>query len=131
MILRQNVAQVAAALRHSTPGIRRVALAHADGEPFADDLTVGDPATDDPAADPVRFAALAAATVELAQRSSAVGGLGGVAAVTVRGPDSTLLVTPVGAAWVLAVVAEPQVNLVLLDRILGRQVEHLIGLDGG
>jgi predicted regulator of Ras-like GTPase activity (Roadblock/LC7/MglB family) len=122
VIDRQSALHTAAAVRHAVPGVRRVALVRRDGATFSDD---------GPAEDHDRFAGLVAATAEIAHRTSGALDLGGLHTCVVRAAEGTVLVTPVGTTWALAVVTEPQVNTVLLDRVLRPQVEHLIALDGG
>ncbi len=122
MIIKRSVRQVAATVRHAVPGVLRVALARRDGTPFSDD---------GPDGDHERFAALVAAITELSARTSEAVRLGELRSSVVRSAEGTVLVVPVGSTWALAVVAEPQVNIVLLDRVLGPQAEHLIALDLG
>lgn len=121
MIIRQNGMQVAASLRHAVEGIRRVILVQRDGTPFSDD---------GPEHDRDRFGALVVACVEMAHHTAAGAELHGLATCVVRTDEGAVVATPVGDRFALAVVAEPQVNLVLLQRALAPQVEHLLSLDG-
>jgi len=121
MIIRQNGLQVAATLRHAVEGIRRVVLVQRDGTAFSDD---------GPEHDRDRLAALVVACVEMAHHTAAGASLTGLATCTIRTEDGAVVATPVGDRFALAVVAEPTVNLVLLQRVLQPQVEHLLSLDG-
>jgi predicted regulator of Ras-like GTPase activity (Roadblock/LC7/MglB family) len=121
MIIRQNGLQVAASLRHAIEGIRRVILVQRDGTPFSDD---------GPEQDRDRFAALVVHCLEMAHHTAAGADLHGLATCTVRTDEGAVLVTPVGDRFALAVVVEPQVNLVLLQRAIAPQVENLLALDG-
>ncbi|WP_158609657.1 roadblock/LC7 domain-containing protein [Cellulomonas triticagri] len=122
MIIRQNAQQVAASLRHSVAGVRRVTLVQRDGTPFSDD---GPEHTRD------HFAALVIAGVEMAHHTAAGAELTGLATFTVKTDDGAVVATPVGDRFALAVVVDPGVNLVLLQRAMAPQVEHLLALDGG
>jgi predicted regulator of Ras-like GTPase activity (Roadblock/LC7/MglB family) len=122
VIVRQSALHTAAAVRHALPGVLRVALVRRDGSTFSDD---------GPAEDHDRFAGLVAATAEIAHRTTGALDLGGLHSSVLRAAEGTVVVTPVGTTWALAVVTEPQVNTVLLDRVLRPQVDRLLALDGG
>ncbi len=122
MIIRQNAQQAAASLRHAVPGIRRVVLVQRDGTPFSDD---------GPEHDRDQLAALVIAGVEMAHHTAAGASLTGLATFTVKTEDGAVVATPVGDRFALAVVVEAGVNLVLLNRAMQPQVEHLLALDGG
>lgn len=122
MIIRQNAQQVAASLRHSVAGIRRVTLVQRDGTPFSDD---------GPEHNRDHFAALVIACVEMAHHTAAGAELAGLATFTVKTDEGAVVATPVGDSFALAVVVDPGVNLVLLQRAITPQVEHLLSLDGG
>jgi predicted regulator of Ras-like GTPase activity (Roadblock/LC7/MglB family) len=121
MIIRQNGLQVAASLRHAIGGIRRVILVQRDGTAFSDD---------GPEHDRDRLGALVVHCLEMAHHTAAGAELHGLATCVVRTDEGAVLVTPVGERFALAVVVEPQVNLVLLQRAITPQVEHLLVLDG-
>jgi predicted regulator of Ras-like GTPase activity (Roadblock/LC7/MglB family) len=122
MIIRQNGLQVAASLRHAVEGIRRVILVQRDGTPFSDD---------GPERDRDRLGALVVASVEMAHHTAAGASLTGLATCTIRTDDGAVVATPVGDRFALAVVVEPSVNLVLLQRVMQPQIDHLLALDGG
>lgn len=77
-------------------------------------------------------AAVAAATV-LAVGYQAVGAftLGALQVTTVRGPDGCVVVYPIDARHLLTVVTDPNVNLVLLDRVAQRLAAELAKADEG
>jgi predicted regulator of Ras-like GTPase activity (Roadblock/LC7/MglB family) len=118
MIVRQHALGVAATLRSEIPGIRRVLVARTDGLPFYDD---GDPALHDSSA------AVVATVLGIAQQSGMAFGLEGLEMTTVRGPAGSMVVYAVDDHHLLAVVTEPKVNLVLLDRVVLRLIAGMVG----
>lgn len=118
MIVRQHALGVAATLRHEIPGIRRVLVARTDGLPFFDD---GAAELHDSSA------AVVATVLGIAQQSGLAFGLDGLEMTTVRGPAGSMVVYAVDDHHLLAVVTEPKVNLVLLDRVVVRLVAGMVG----
>jgi predicted regulator of Ras-like GTPase activity (Roadblock/LC7/MglB family) len=117
MIVRQHGIGVAASLRAEIPGIRRVLVARTDGLPFYDD---GDPTLHDSSA------AVVATVLGIAQQAGMAFGLDGLEMTTVRGPSGSMVVYAIDDHHLLAVVTDPKVNLVLLDRVVLRLVAALV-----
>ena len=118
MIVRQHALGVAASLRTEIPGIRRVLIARTDGLPFYDD---GDPTLHDSSA------AVVATVLGIAQQSGMAFGLDGLEMTTVRGRSGSMVVYAIDDHHLLAVVTDPKVNLVLLDRVVLRLIGGLVG----
>ncbi|WP_432546192.1 roadblock/LC7 domain-containing protein [Kineococcus sp. SYSU DK004] len=122
MIVKQHALRVSAALRREIDGVRRVVIARTDGLAFADD---------GPEHDHEATAAITATVLGIAQRAAASSGLGDFRTTTVRGADGCLVVHAVDSTHLLAVVTDPMVNLVLLDRVAARLVGDLAGAEAG
>lgn len=118
MIVRQHALGVAASLRNEIPGIRRVLIARTDGLPFYDD---GDASQHDSSA------AVVATVLGIAQQSGMAFGLDGLEMTTVRGHAGSMVVYAIDDHHLLAVVTEPKVNLVLLDRVVLRLIAGMRG----
>nr|WP_218885344.1 roadblock/LC7 domain-containing protein [Kineococcus aurantiacus] len=110
------------ALRRDIDGVRRVLVARTDGLAFHDD---------GPERDHESAAAIVATVLGVAQRASADHALGPFVQTTVKGADGSLVVYGIGTTHILAVVADPGVNLVLLDRLALRLVGELAGAESG
>ncbi|WP_432511120.1 roadblock/LC7 domain-containing protein [Kineococcus sp. SYSU DK001] len=122
MIVKQHALRVSGALKRDVDGVRRVLIARTDGLAFHDD---------GPERDHESAAAIVATVLGIAQRATAAGGLGPFQVSTVRGADGCLVVYGIGSTHILAVVTEPRVNLVLLDRLALRLVGELVGAEAG
>nr|WP_240897656.1 roadblock/LC7 domain-containing protein [Kineococcus vitellinus] len=109
-------------MKRDIPGVRRVLIARTDGLAFHDD----GPESEHDAA-----AAVVATVLGIAERAADTAGLGAFSSTTVKGADGTLVVHAVDTSHLLAVVADPQVNLVLLDRLARRLVAELAGAEAG
>ncbi|KQR08503.1 roadblock/LC7 domain-containing protein [Cellulomonas sp. Leaf334] len=115
MIVRQHALQIAASVRRDLDGIRRVSVVRTDGRPFFDDPG------DDPAGEgPDAVAAAVAGTVSYARRTGTALATGSIDAITVRGREATVVAQPLDDLHVLVVTCAPDVNLVLLGRVLAR-----------
>lgn len=115
MIVRQHALQIAASVRRDLDGIRRVSVVRTDGRPFFDDP--GDTPT---GSDPDVVAAAVAGTVSYARRAGTALATGPIDAITVRGREATVVAQPLDDLHVLVVTCAPDVNLVLLGRVLAR-----------
>ncbi|WP_315096019.1 roadblock/LC7 domain-containing protein [uncultured Cellulomonas sp.] len=115
MIVRQHALQIAAVVRRDMEGIRRVSVVRTDGRPFFDDP--GDPPTGE---DAEAVAAAVAATVSYARRAGTALATGAIDALTIRGREATVVAQPLDDLHVLVVTCGPDVNLVLLGRVLAR-----------
>ncbi|WP_421743098.1 roadblock/LC7 domain-containing protein [Cellulomonas sp.] len=113
MIVRQHALQIAAVVRRDMEGIRRVSVVRTDGRPFFDDP--GDTGEDSEA-----VAAAVAATVSYARRTGTALATGAIDALTIRGREATVVAQPLDDLHVLVVTCGPDVNLVLLGRVLAR-----------
>ena len=122
MIVKYHATRASLALKRDVPGVRRVLIARTDGLAFHDD---------GPEHDHDSAAAVVATVLGIAERAAATAGLGAFTSTTVRGADGALVVHAVDAAHLLAVVVDPQVNLVLLDRLARRLVAELAGAEAG
>lgn len=122
MIVKQHVLRVSGALKRDVEGVRRVLIARTDGLAFHDD---------GPENDHESAAAIVATVLGIAERAAAANALGPFQVSTVRGADGCLVVYAVGGTHILAVVTDPRVNLVLLDRLALRLVGELVGAEGG
>ncbi|NAZ77217.1 dynein regulation protein LC7 [Kineococcus sp. T13] len=122
MIVKYHATRVSLALKRDIPGVRRVLIARTDGLAFHDD----GPESEHDAA-----AAVVATVLGIAERAADTAGLGAFSSTTVKGADGTLVVHAVDTSHLLAVVADPQVNLVLLDRLARRLVAELAGAEAG
>jgi predicted regulator of Ras-like GTPase activity (Roadblock/LC7/MglB family) len=121
VLLQVHAKRVALTLRREITGVRRVLLARTDGLPFHDEVvdeTV--PATDQESA-----SAVVAAMLGLAEYVSATSRHGELGSAIVRSAEGCLVVYRAGAYHVLAIYAEPSVNLVLLDRLARKLVGDL------
>ena len=115
MIVRQHALQIAASVRRDMDGIHRVSVVRTDGRPFFDDPGEGTAGED---ADVV--AASVAGMVSYARRSGTALATGAIDAITVRGREATVVAQPLDDLHVLVVTCAPDVNLVLLGRVLAR-----------
>ncbi|ABS04505.1 roadblock/LC7 domain-containing protein [Kineococcus radiotolerans] len=122
MIVKQHAIRAGTTLRRDIPGVQRVLVARTDGLAFHDD---------GPERDHESTAAVVATVLGIAQRAAADNALGPFLLTTVKGADGCLAVYAVGATHVLAVVTDPSVNLVLLDRLALRLVAELAGAETG
>jgi uncharacterized protein len=122
MIVKHHAINVAKSLHRDISGIRRVLITRTDGLTFYDD---------DPDSDHDSAAAIAATVLGIAHQSAFSFGLGGFQLATVRGPEGCLVVYAVDQRHILAVVTEPNVNLVLLDRIAMRLARELAEVESG
>lgn len=122
MIVKQHALRVSGALKRDIDGLRRVLIARTDGLAFHDD---------GPDADHESAAAIVATVLGIAQRAAASNALGAFVQTTVKGTDGCLVVYGINAGHVLAVVTDPSVNLVLLDRLALRLVADLAGAETG
>jgi predicted regulator of Ras-like GTPase activity (Roadblock/LC7/MglB family) len=122
MIVKYHATRVTGALRRDIPGVRRVLIARTDGLAFADD---------GPERDHESAAAIVSTVLGIAQRAAAANALGQFQLTTVKGTDGCLVVYAVDSTHVLAVVTDPSVNLVLLDRLALRLVAELAGAEAG
>ncbi|MEZ0492934.1 roadblock/LC7 domain-containing protein [Kineococcus sp. TBRC 1896] len=122
MIVKQHALRVSGALKRDIDGVRRVLVARTDGLAFHDD---------GPERDHESAAAIVATVLGIAQRAAAANALGGFVQTTVKGADGCLVVYGVNDGHVLAVVTDPSVNLVLLDRLALRLVADLAGAENG
>ena len=113
MLVRQHAMHLSAAIRHAIDGVTRVVVARTDGVAFHDD---------GPEEDRENAADLAAAVLDLGRVAGRAYGLGGPVATTLRGPEGCLVTYEVDGLHVLGVVTEPTVNLVLLDRVVRREL---------
>lgn len=122
MLVKHHAMNVAKTLRRDIPGIRRVLVARTDGLSFHDDAPESDEGP----------AAVAAATVlAVGNQASGAFTLGPLQVTTVRGPDGCVVVYPIDARHLLGVLTEPNVNLVLLDRIAQRLAAELAEAESG
>nr|WP_246281151.1 roadblock/LC7 domain-containing protein [Cellulomonas humilata] len=96
-------------------GIRRVSVVRTDGRPFFDDP--GDTSTGE---DSEAVAAAVAATVSYARRAGTALATGAIDTLTIRGREATVVAQPLDDLHVLVVTCGPDVNLVLLGRVLAR-----------
>ncbi len=115
MIVRQHALQIAATVRRDLEGIRRVSVVRTDGRPFFDD-----PGDGPAGADADAVAAEVAAVVTSARRVGSALATGPIDSLTVRGRDATIVAQPLDDLHVLVVTCAPDVNLVLLARVLTR-----------
>ncbi|WP_432540413.1 roadblock/LC7 domain-containing protein [Kineococcus sp. SYSU DK002] len=122
MIVKQHALRVSGALKRDIDGVRRVLVARTDGLAFHDD---------GPERDHESAAAIVATVLGIAQRAASAGALGEFVQTTVKGTDGNLVVYGIGSTHILAVVADPSVNLVLLDRLALRLVGELAGAESG
>ena len=121
MLLQVHAKRVALTLRREIPGVRRVLLARTDGLPFHDEVV--DEAA--PVSDQESASAVVAAMLGLAEYVSETSRHGELGSAIVRSADGCLAVYRAGAHHVLAIYAEPNVNLVLLDRLARKLVADL------
>jgi uncharacterized protein len=122
MIVKQHALRVTGALKRDIPGVTRVMIARTDGLAFHDD---------GPERDHEAAAAIVATVLGIAQRAASANALGPFQQTVVKGTDGCLVVYAVNASHVLAVVTEPSVNLVLLDRLALKLVAELAGAESG
>ncbi|PRY17886.1 roadblock/LC7 domain-containing protein [Kineococcus rhizosphaerae] len=122
MIVKQHAIRVSSALTRDIDGIRRVIVARTDGLAFHDD---------GPERDHETAAAIVATVLGIAQRAAAAHALGAFVQTTVKAADGSLVVYGIGTTHILAVVTDPSVNLVLLDRLALRLVGGLVGAESG
>jgi predicted regulator of Ras-like GTPase activity (Roadblock/LC7/MglB family) len=122
MIVKQHAIRVSGALKRDIPGLRRILIARTDGLAFHDD---------GPERDHESTAAIVATVLGIAQRAADANVLGQFQLTTVKGSDGCLVVYAVNSSHVLAVVTDPSVNLVLLDRLALRLVADLAGAEAG
>ena len=122
MIVKQHAIRVSGALKRDIPGLRRVLIARTDGLAFHDD---------GPERDHESAAAIVATVLGMAQRAAAANVLGPFQLTSVKGTDGCLVVYAINTSHVLAVVTDPTVNLVLLDRLALRLVADLAGAESG
>jgi predicted regulator of Ras-like GTPase activity (Roadblock/LC7/MglB family) len=122
VIVKQHAIRVSGALKRDIPGVQRVLIARTDGLAFHDD---------GPERQHEATAAVVATVLGIAQRAAADNALGQFQLTTVKGSDGCLVVYAVNTTHVLAVVADPSVNLVLLDRLALRLVGDLAGAEAG
>lgn len=115
MIVRQHALQIAASVRRDLDGIRRVSVVRSDGRPFFDD-----PGEAPAGADADAVAAAVAGTVSYALRTGTALATGSIDAITIRGREATVVAQPLDDLHVLVVTCAPEVNLVLLGRVLAR-----------
>lgn len=118
MLVDVHAKRVAATLRREIPGIRRVLLARTDGLPFHDEII--DPTA--PNSDQEAASAVVAAMLGIAEHVSSTSRHGELGSAMVRSEQGCLVVYRAGPGHVLAIFAEPNVNLMLLDRLARRLV---------
>ena len=122
MIVKQHAMRVSGALKRDIPGLRRILVARTDGLAFHDD---------GPERDHESAAAIVATVLGIAQRAAEANVLGPFQSTTVKGTDGCLVVYAISTSHILAVVTDPSVNLVLLDRLALRLVADLAGAESG
>ena len=121
MLLQVHAKRAALTLRREITGVRRVLLARTDGLPFHDEVV--DEAA--PTTDQESASAVVAAMLGLAEYVSGTSRHGAVGSAIVRSEAGCLVVYRAGPHHVLAIYAEPTVNLVLLDRLARKLVADL------
>lgn len=122
MIVKQHAMRVSGALKRDIPGLRRILVARTDGLAFHDD---------GPERDHESAAAIVATVLGIAQRAADANVLGPFQSTTVKGTDGALVVYAITTSHILAVVTDPSVNLVLLDRLALKLVADLAGAESG
>ncbi|MGI4895982.1 MAG: roadblock/LC7 domain-containing protein [Janthinobacterium lividum] len=122
MIVKHHATRVMASLKRDIPGLRRILIARSDGLVFQDN---------GPERDHEAAAAIVSTVLGIAQRAAEANTLGGFQQTTVKATDGCLVVYAIDQTHVLAVVAEPSVNLVLLDRVALRLVGELATAETG
>ncbi|WP_062072387.1 roadblock/LC7 domain-containing protein [Demequina sediminicola] len=123
MILEKHGMMSAARLKKCIPGTQRVIIARTDGLALYDDVQF---AARDGAA------ALTAATLGLAATATNGFGLGAAEVSVLRGELGTLVVAPVDAGHLLALVVEPTVDATgaSVMNTVRVEAEHLRALSG-
>ncbi|WP_062517395.1 roadblock/LC7 domain-containing protein [Demequina gelatinilytica] len=118
MIIPKHGLMASAQIRRAVPGVARVLLARTDGIAVYDDATLAERETG---------AAVAATLVGLAGSVTAAFHLGALDSVAIRTDGGVLVVQPIDAAHVLAVVASHDVDLAALRVAAETAVRPLLG----
>ena len=122
MIVRFHAQKLSNALHRDFALVRRVLLARTDGLLFFDDKELSDGHA---------AAAVAAAMLGLGQHVSQTHQHGDLKSAIVRSAEGAMIVYAAGTDHVLAIYADPDINLILLDRVTRQLVEDLNEADEG